>query len=78
MANRWKFLYEDEGTGKITSRHGGMNWKLGVWEHTDGNINACSNGFHCSKEVWQAFSYIQGQVLARVEVKGGFNDTRSR
>lgn len=30
----------------------------------------CNSGFHCSRKVYQASSYVQGGVLAEVEVKG--------
>ena len=30
----------------------------------------CQSGFHCSKTIYQAFSYVQGEHLALVEVAG--------
>ena len=64
----WKFL--DEKNGSIVSRHGSTTWTIGKWEHTEGMISACSNGFHCSPTIQAAFSYVQGNVLALVEVRG--------
>jgi len=61
--NEWK--HED----KIKSNSGDCTWKLNEWKHED-KINLCNSGFHCSKEIWEAFSYVQGEILAEVEVKG--------
>jgi hypothetical protein len=30
----------------------------------------CESGFHCSKEPYDAFSYVHGEWLAKVEVRG--------
>ena len=45
-------------------------WDKGKWKKHKGNIVMCGSGFHCSKEIYQAFSYVQGEILARVECKG--------
>jgi hypothetical protein len=66
---RWKFLNQDD-SGAIKSAHGDLTWTVGKWEHVDGRIEACINGLHCSERIREAFSYVQGSVLARVEVKG--------
>lgn len=54
----------------IVSAHGNVKWKIGEWQHCDGEIKACQNGLHCSKKIYEAFSYVQGEVLAKVEVRG--------
>jgi len=67
MTTRYKFL-RLEGN-KIKSNSGNCTWKLNEWKHED-KISLCDYGFHCSKEIYQAFSYVQGAILAEVEVKG--------
>jgi hypothetical protein len=65
---RFKFLRLVRG--KIKSDSGDQTWKIGEWVHQDGVIKLCKNGLHCSKTPYQAFSYVQGEVLAVVDVKG--------
>ena len=65
---RWKFLREDDG--KIKSAHGDLTWQIGKWKTHKGKLEMCESGLHCSKGVYQAFSYIHGEVLARVECEG--------
>ena len=52
------------------SNTGECTWKKGEWKKYEGKIEICESGFHCSKEVYQAFSYVQGEILAQVECKG--------
>lgn len=65
MKARYKFLR----TG-YKSEIGDHKWKVGKWYEYDGDIEMCESGFHCSKGIYQAFSYIQGEILAEVEVAG--------
>ena len=67
MKTRYKFLRLEDN--KIKSNSGDCTWKIGEWKHEDA-VELCDKGFHCSKEMWQAFSYVQGEILAEVEVKG--------
>lgn len=68
----WKFLNQK---GKaIVSEHGNLKWKIGEWQHCDGDMKCCENGLHASKTIYHAFSYVQGSVLAKVEVKGKHHD----
>jgi len=62
---RYKFLREG-----LKSQSGGLRWKLNEWQKTTGKIEMCNNGFHCSKQPYDAFSYVQGEILAEVEVRG--------
>jgi hypothetical protein len=62
---RYKFLR----TG-LKSNQGNCKWKVGKWKKFDGDLEMCQQGFHCSKTKYQAFSYVQGEILAEVEVKG--------
>ncbi len=63
---RWKFL--NKGIKSASGDH--RKWKIGKWEHRGGEMDLCHNGLHCSKDINQAFSFVSGEVLARVEVKG--------
>ena len=65
---RYKFLKLVRG--KIKSASGNETWKVGEWKKLDGKPDLCNYGFHCSKTPYQAFSYVQGEVLAVVEVRG--------
>ena len=65
---RYKFLREIDN--KIKSENGNCGWKIGEWKEYGGNLDMCHSGFHCSKKVYQAFSYVQGEILAEVEVGG--------
>jgi hypothetical protein len=62
---RYKFLRKGN-----KSENGNFKWKLGEWYIHEGEIEMCNAGFHCSKGIYQAFSYVQGEILAEVEVKG--------
>ena len=64
---RYKFLREVNG--KIKSNSGNKIWEVKKWYH-ENEIDMCNLGFHCSKEIDQAFSFVQGEILAEVEVKG--------
>ena len=64
MKTRWKFLREG-----MKSENGNCAWVKGEWKHED-VLKICKKGFHCSKEIQQAFSYVQGEILAEVQVKG--------
>jgi hypothetical protein len=55
---------------KIKSNSGKCEWKIGKKEIYKKDISLCKSGFHCSDKVYQAFSYVQGEVLAEVEVGG--------
>ena len=65
MIKRYKFLK----TG-YKSNSGNHEWRFGKWYEYDGDLKMCERGFHCSKGIYQAFSYVQGEILAEVEVKG--------
>jgi len=65
MKTRYKFLKTGYKSG-----HGDMKWKVGKWYTHDGGLDMCQSGFHCSKGIYQAFNYVQGPILAKVEVDG--------
>ena len=62
---RWKFLR----TG-LKSENGKMRWKIGKWEKVEGKLDMCRLGLHACKEPYDAFSYVQGEILALVECRG--------
>ena len=62
---RWKFLREG-----MKSNSGDCVWEISKQKEFKGNLVICEQGFHCSNDVSQAFSYVQGEILAKVEVSG--------
>ena len=62
---RYKFLR----TG-MKSELGSEVWKTGKWKSFNDNLKMCQSGFHCSRGIYQAFSYVQGEILAEIEVGG--------
>lgn len=55
MKTRYKFLRLVDN--KVKSNNGDISWKLNEWKHED-KIKACSYGFHCSKNIWQAYTRV--------------------
>lgn len=55
---RYKFLR----TG-LKSEYDNFTWEIGKWYKHEGKVKLCNGGFHCSKEIGQAFSYVQGEIL---------------
>jgi hypothetical protein len=62
---KYKFLR----TG-LKSDSGNVSWKIGQWQKVTSKLDICHVGLHCSKGIYQAFSYVQGEILAKVETKG--------
>jgi hypothetical protein len=54
----------------LKSENGDFKWKLNKWEKIEGNLNMCHNGFHSCVEPYDAFSYVQGEIVAIVECRG--------
>ena len=65
---RYKFLVSKDN--KIKSYNGDCEWKIKEKKIFNGDLSMCKSGFHCSKTIYQAFSYVQGDILAEVEVGG--------
>jgi len=65
---RYKFLVSKDN--KIKSYNGDCEWKIKEKKIFNGDLSMCNSGFHCSKTIYQAFSYVQGDILAEVEVGG--------
>lgn len=62
---QWKFLREG-----LKAENGNFVWKIGKWEKIEGDLDICNWGFHSSNDPYHAFSYVQGEILARVECRG--------
>jgi len=52
------------------SENGNTKWEIGKWQKPIKNLVLCEKGYHCSKTIYQAFSYVQGEILCQVECKG--------
>ena len=65
---RYKFL--NLVKGKIKSNSGNCTWEIGEWSKPVVNISMCKRGYHCSKTILGAMSFVSGEVLAVVEAKG--------
>jgi len=52
------------------SNNGDVKWKIKEWQHQEGEIATCSNGFHASKKIIDAMQYTHVEIIAKVEVKG--------
>ena len=54
----------------MVSEHGELVWSLNKWKKFTGDLAMCETGFHCSIEPYDAFTFVQGEWLAKVEVRG--------
>ena len=72
-----KKLYKFLRTG-LKSNYGKHKWKMNKWYKQNGNLEMCGNGFHASKQIQQAFSWVQGEWLCIVEIRGNFLDDTSK
>lgn len=64
MEKRYKFLQS------FKSEYRDHYWEMDKWYKTEGELEMCGNGFHCSKRIGDAFHHVQGNVLAEVECRG--------
>ena len=69
MKTAYKFLR----TG-MKSDYDGSVWKLGKWRSVAAPTEPCV-GLNASKNIVDALGYIQGEILAKVEYKGGVIDS---
>ena len=60
---RWKFLRSG-----LKSNFDGSQWVIGEWRKTE-CLELC-HGFNCSRRITDAMNYVQGEILAEVEVEG--------
>jgi len=66
---RYKFLELEEGN-IVSGFNYNFIWEIGKWYKVKGELEMCQNGFHCSQKPLDAFSYVHGDILAEVEVRG--------
>ena len=45
-------------------------WKRNKWYNVDGKLKLCSNGFHASKTILDAWTYVNPGFICIVEFKG--------
>src|ERR1700682_5822490 len=69
MERRFKFLRSSDGR-TIKSQSGNVTWRMGEWQHFSKSLVMCNAGLHCSPKITQALSFVQGEALAEVEVRG--------
>ena len=62
---RYKFLREG-----MKSENGDHVWEVGRKYTFKDSLELCKSGFHASKGIYQAFSYVQGEILVKVECSG--------
>lgn len=65
ITKQYKFLRKG-----MISKNGDHKWRFNKWYKVDGKLELCQNGFHSSIEPYDAFSYVQGEILAIVECRG--------
>ena len=68
MNHKYKFLRLKDG--EIKSEYGHMTWEIGEWAKVPGKLAVCGQGLHCSARMFDAFNYVTGEIVARVEVAG--------
>ena len=69
MKTRYKFL-EIKRKKIVSGYNNDFSWKVGEWYRVEDELSMCNNGFHCSVRPLDALHYVNGQVLAIVEVRG--------
>lgn len=68
MPTRYKLLNLDDH-GRMWSKYGNCIWHIGEWKQ-EPVIEICERGFHCSRSIFDAFYWVQGDILAEVECDG--------
>ena len=57
-------------TGDLKSEHGETHWVIGEWQHQDGKLELCANGFHASKDPLDSLGCVFGSRWFHCEAKG--------
>ena len=57
--------------------YGDFQWEVGKWYKCEGDVKACKNGFHASKNIIDAMNYVSMECLAEVEVRGNSDKSES-
>ena len=61
----WKILLKGN-----KSQHNDFKWRLNKWYTHEGELELCNAGFHASKELVSAMSYVTPGIIAKVEYRG--------
>lgn len=64
-----KTLYKFMRTGLLSDNGKEREWEIGKWRKEE-NIDICNKGFHASVNPAHALSYVPGEIIALVEVRG--------
>lgn len=67
----WKFLDRAED-GRVTSRYDGSEWTVGKWRDEPERFTRECAGLNASDTRGEAFGFVNGLVLARVQVGGRY------
>lgn len=70
----WKALRYYNGT--IRSAHGDQTWQVGQWAEAIDEPDPCNCGYHASDRLIDALAYVDGPVVAWVEMRGTVVDTQ--
>ena len=62
-------LYKFLRTGLLSGSGEDRKWKMNQWRK-ESKIEICKKGFHCSLTPLQALEYVNGEIVAEVEVRG--------
>jgi hypothetical protein len=73
---QWKFL--EMVDGNIRSKHGDCVWKIGKWQKPIKELDICNAGYHSSPDIVEAYSWVNGTILAQVECKGKHVDITTK
>jgi hypothetical protein len=65
----WKFLVWNETEKRIESNYDNSPWRIGKWRTVADPTVECV-GLNCSQTVDQAYSFVQGGIVAKVEYGG--------
>jgi hypothetical protein len=66
-----KTLWKSMKSGMMSDSGSLGPWKFGEWRKHTGELEMCKSGFHASVRAIDAMHYVNCEVLALVEVRGG-------
>ena len=70
FAMKTTYLYKSLRPGLRSLNGHEFTWKIGEWKKKTTPLSMCNNGFHASKNVLDAMSYVHAAFIAKVEVRG--------
>jgi hypothetical protein len=77
VQTRWKFL-KLNADGQIISAHDSSPWQMQEWRVDPGDPKCCASGFHCSKRALDTMEFVDGQIMALVEVAGRYDEKEKK